>query len=208
MTDQNKQNKQNETLQSKATTFYSMLGQKFEVLEKLPQKQLPMKYAFLLVGIIIFVFAWKQIAVGKIESDMNKKLESERALVTQQAREHADKQYKKEEERFGQVLAWAVRSELIRNNIDQIGLYLNQIVKQIDADRIVLIDEDGELLVSTDKRLEDVKGNDLYSSAVINENKITIKSDVDGKKLLIAPISDFNKRIAVLVISYNQAKIN
>ncbi|HNP25903.1 MAG TPA: hypothetical protein PKM20_04120 [Nitrosomonas sp.] len=205
MTDQNKQN---ETLQSKATTFYSMLSQKFEMLEKLPQKQLPMKYAFLLVGIIIFVFAWKQIAVGKIESDMNKKLENERVLVTQQAREHADKQYKKEEERFGQVLAWAVRSELIRNNIDQIGLYLNQIVKQIDADRIVLIGEDGELLVSTDKRLEDVKGNDLYSSEVINENKITIKSDVDGKKLLIAPISDFNKRVAVLVISYNQAKIN
>ncbi|PTN11447.1 hypothetical protein [Nitrosomonas aestuarii] len=205
MTDQNKQN---ETLQSKATTFYSMLSQKFELLEKLPQKQLPMKYAFLLVGIIIFVFAWKQIAVGKIESDMNKELESERTLITQQAREHADKQYKKEEERFGQVLAWAVRSELIRNNIDQIGLYMNEIVKQINADRIVLIGEGGELLVSTDKRLEDVKGSDLYSSEVINEHKITIKSDVDGKKLLIAPISDFNKRIAVLVISYNQAKIN
>ncbi|MCB1950328.1 hypothetical protein [Nitrosomonas sp.] len=203
MTDQN-----NESLQSKATTFFSMLGQRFEVLEKLPQKQLPMKYAFVLVGIIIFVFAWKVIAVSKVESDMSKKLESERALVTQQAREHADKQYKKEEERFGQVLAWAVRSELIRNNIDQIGLYLNDIVKQIDADRIVLISESGELLVSTDKRLEDVKGSDLYPQDVINVHTITIKSDVDGKKLLIAPISDFNKRVAVLVISYNQAKIS
>ncbi|MDR4517451.1 MAG: hypothetical protein MRK00_08695 [Nitrosomonas sp.] len=205
MTDQNKQN---ESLQAKATTIFSMLGQKFEVLEKLPQKQLPMKYAFVLVGIIIFVFAWKQIAVGKVESDMSKKLESERALITQQAREHADKQYKQEEERFGQVLAWAVRSELIRNNIDQIGLYLNDIVKQIDADRIVLISESGELLVSTDKRLEDVKGSDLYPKDVINEHKIAIKSDVSGKKLLIAPISDFNKRVAVLVISYNQARIN
>jgi hypothetical protein len=185
-----------------------MLGQKFEVLEKLPQKQLPMKYAFVLVGIIIFVFAWKQIAVGKVESDMSKKLESERALITQQAREHADKQYKQEEERFGQVLAWAVRSELIRNNIDQIGLYLNDIVKQIDADRIVLISESGELLVSTDKRLEDVKGSDVYPKDVINEHKVAIKSDVNGKKLLIAPISDFNKRVAVLVISYNQARIN
>jgi hypothetical protein len=205
MTDQNKQN---ESLQAKATTIFSMLGQKFEVLEKLPQKQLPMKYAFVLVGIIIFVFAWKQIAVGKAESDMNKKIQSERALITQQAREHADKQYKKEEERFGQVLSWAVRSELIRNNIDQIGLYLNEVVKQLNADRIVLISENGELLVSTDKRLEDVKGSDLYPSEVINEHKIAVKSDVDGKKLLVAPISDFNKRIAVLVISYNQAKLN
>ena len=40
MTDQNKQN---ESLQAKATTLFSMLGQKFEMLEKLPQKQLPMR---------------------------------------------------------------------------------------------------------------------------------------------------------------------
>lgn len=202
------QNKENETLQSKATTIYTMLTKKFALLEDLPQKQLPMKYAFILVGIIVFVFAWKIIAVNKVESDMRKQLESERTLITQQAREQADKQYKKEEERFGQVLSWAVRSELIRNNIDQIGLYLNDIVKQINAERIVLIGEKGELLVSTDKRLEDVKGSDLYPKEIINEHKITIKSDVNGKKLVIAPISDFNKRIAVLVISYSQAAIN
>ncbi len=202
------QNKENETLQSKATTAYTMLTKKFAMLEDLPQKQLPMKYAFILVGIIVFVFAWKIIAVNKVESDTRKQLESERALITQQAREQADKQYKKEEERFGQVLSWAVRSELIRNNIDQIGLYLNDIVKQINAERIVLISEKGELLVSTDKRLEDVKGSDLYPKEVINEHKITIKSDVNGKKLVIAPVSDFNKRIAVLVISYNQPAIN
>ncbi len=202
MTDQN--NKENETLQSKATTAYTILTKKFALLEDLPQKQLPMKYAFILVGIIVFVFAWKIIAVNKVESDTRKQLESERALITHQAREQADKQYKKEEERFGQVLSWAVRSELIRNNIDQIGLYLNDIVKQINAERIVLISEKGELLVSTDKRLEDVKGSDLYPKEVLNEHKITIKSDVDGKKLVIAPVSDFNKRIAVLVISYKQ----
>ena len=56
--------------------------------------------------------------------------------------------------------------------------------------------------------LEDVKGSDLYPKEVTNEHKIAIKSDVNGKKLLIAPISDFNKRIAVLVVSYSQAKIN
>lgn len=204
MTDENKQ----DNLKSKATTFYSVLGEKFGALEKLPQKQLPMKYAFVLVGIIIFVFAWKQIAVSKVESDMNKQLDRERTLIIQQAREHADKQYKKEEERFGQALSWAVRSELIRGNIDQIGLYLNEIVKSVNAERIVLISEDGKLLVSTDKRLEDVKGNELYPSSVLNEHNITIKSDVDGKKMLVAPIMDFNKRIAVLVISYNQAEIS
>jgi len=198
------QNKDNETLQSKATSFYAMLAKKFSVLEDLPQKQLPMKYAFVMAGIIVFVFAWKVIAVNKVESDMQKQLASERAVLTQQAREQADKQYQKEEERFAQVLSWAVRSELIRNNIDQVGIYLNDVVKQINADRIVLINEKGDLLVSTDKRLEDVKGSDVYAKDVINEHKVTVKSDVNGKKLVIAPISDFNKRIAVLVVSYNR----
>jgi hypothetical protein len=196
------QNKENETLQSKAVTVYTMLTKKFAMLEDLPQKQLPMKYAFVMAGIIIFVFAWKVIAVNKVESDAQKQVAGERALITQQAREQADKQYKKEEERFAQVLSWAVRSEFIRNNIDQVGLYLNDIVKQLNAERIDLIGEKGELLVSTDKRMEDVKGSDLYPKEIINEHKIAIKTDANGKKLVIAPVSDFNKRIAVLVISY------
>lgn len=196
------QNKENETLQSKAVTVYTMLTKKFAVLEDLPQKQLPMKYAFIMAGIIIFVFAWKVIAVNKVESDAEKQIASERTLITQQAREEADRQYKKEEERFAQVLSWAVRSELIRNNIDQVGLYLNDIVKQLNAERIDLIGEKGELLVSTDKRLEDVKGGDLYPKEIINEHKVAIKTDANGKKLVVAPVSDFNKRIAVLVISY------
>jgi hypothetical protein len=196
------QNKENETLQSKAVTVYTMLTKKFAMLEDLPQKQLPMKYAFVMAGIIVFVFAWKVIAVNKVESDAQKQVAGERALITQQAREQADKQYKKEEERFAQVLSWAVRSEFIRNNIDQVGLYLNDIVKQLNAERIDLIGEKGELLVSTDKRLEDVKGSDLYPKEIINEHKIAIKTDANGKKLVIAPVSDFNKRIAVLVISY------
>jgi len=202
MTDQNVQN------ESSKETIFSTLSQQFAVLEKLPEKQVSMKYVFIMAGLIIFALAWKHIAVSKTESDMEKEFELERALIIQQAREHADKQYKKEEERFGQALAWAVRSELIRNNVDQIGMYLNDIVKQIDADRIVLISEKGELLASTDKRLEDVKGSDIYSEDVLDEHTITIKSDVDGKKLLVAPISDFNKRVAVLVISYNQANIH
>ncbi len=202
MTDQNVQN------ESTKETIFSTLSQRLEVLEKLPEKQVSMKYVFVMVGLVIFALAWKQIAVSKTESDLEKEFELERALIVQQAREHADTQYKKEEERFGQALAWAVRSELIRGNVDQIGLYLNDIVKQIDADRIVLISEKGELLVSTDKRLEDVKGSEVYSEEILDEHTITIKSDVDGKKLLVAPISDFNKRVAVLVISYNQADIH
>ena len=203
MTDRNKQN-QNE--QSAVNTFFSMLSAKFEILAKIPTMQFPAKYAVMLVGVIVVIFVWKTIAVSKVESDMAKKLEGERVLITQQAREYADQQYTKEEERFGQVLSWAVRGELIRHNIDQIDQYLSEIVKMKDTERVVLIGEDGQLLVSTDKRLEETKGVELFPKEILNLQKIAVKSDVDGKKILVIPVMGLNKKIATVVVSYKQPK--
>lgn len=199
-------NKQNPNQQSKAETLFSLLSTKFEWLAKIPTMQLPAKHAAILVGIIVVLLVWKSIAVSKVESDMAKKLESERVLITQQAREYADQQYVKEEERFGQVLSWAVRGELIRNNIDQIDQYLSEIVKMKDTERVVLIGEDGQLLVSTDKRLEETKGVEIYPKEILNLQKITLRSDVEGKKILVAPVMGLNKKIATVVVSYKQPR--
>ena len=205
MTDQNKQadNEKANELKSKATSFYSMLSNKFEVLSELPNKQLPMWYGAVFLVIIFFVIAWKQISVSRMESEMAKQLASERVLITEEAREYADKQYVKEEERFGQVLAWAVRGELIRSNLDQVDQYLNELVKMKDTDRVVLVSEEGKLLVSTDKRLEDENVANLYTKEILKPDSITVVTNVDDKKLLVVPVMGLNSRIATIVVSYN-----
>ncbi len=200
-------NKQNQNEQSKPTTFFSLLSDQFEWVSKIPTMQLSVKYAAALIGLIVIVIVWKFIAVSKVESDMTKKLEHERVMITQQAREYADTQYAREEERFGQVLSWAVRSELIRNNLDQIDQYLSEIVKMKDTERVVLINEEGQLLVSTDKRLEETKGTELFPKEILNLQKITIKSDVDGRKILVIPVMGLNKKIATVVVSYKLPKL-
>ncbi|MBL8496496.1 hypothetical protein ABF87_02875 [Nitrosomonas sp. JL21] len=200
-------NTQNHTEQSTPTTFFSILSDKFEWISKIPTMQLSAKYGAALVGLIVVVVVWKFIAVSKVESDMAKKLENERVMIKQQAREYADTQYAREEERFGQVLSWAVRGELIRNNLDQIDQYLSEIVKMKDTERVVLINEEGELLVSTDKRLEETKGIELFPKEILNLQKITIKSDVDGRKILVIPVMGLNKKIATVVVSYKLAKL-
>lgn len=200
-------NKLNHDEQSTPTTFFSLLSDKFEWVSKIPTMQLSAKYAAALIGLIVVVIFWKIIAVSKVESDMTKKLESERVVLTQQAREYADTQYAREEERFGQVLSWAVRGELIRNNLDQIDQYLSEIVKMKDTERVVLINDEGQLLVSTDKRLEETKGAELFPKEILNLQKVTIKSDVDGRKLLVIPVMGLNKKIATVVVSYKLAKL-
>ena len=162
-----------------------------------------MWYGAVFLMIILFIFAWKQISVSNVESEMEKQLANERVLITQEAREYADKQYIKEEERFGQILSWAVRGELIRNNLDQVDQYLSELVKMKDTDRVVLISEDGKLLVSTDKRLEDANVSKLYPKEVIAVDKVTVVSNVDDKKLLVVPVMGLNHRIATVVVSYD-----
>ncbi|TXI16862.1 MAG: hypothetical protein E6Q62_10605 [Nitrosomonas sp.] len=199
-------NQQNQNEKSRTDSFFSLFDTKSEWQDKIPA-QAPTKYIAVLVGLIVVIFAWKSIAVGKVEANMAKKLEHERVLLTQQAREYADQQYIKEEERFGQVLSWAVRGELIRNNLDQIDQYLSEIVKMRDTERVVLISEEGQLLVSTDKRLEEAKAAELYPKEILNMQKISVKSDVEGKKILVIPVMGLNKKIATVVVSYNQAKL-
>lgn len=200
-------NKQNSNPQSKADTFFSDINSKLEWIGKIPTTQIPAKYAVMLAALVVVVIAWKMIAVSKVESDMNKKMEHERVLIKQQALEYADQQYVKEEERFGQILSWAVRGELIRNNIDQIDQYFGELVRMKDTERVVLIAEDGQLLVSTDKRLEETKGSEIFPKEILNLQKITIKSDVDGRKILVVPVMGLNKKIATVVVSYKQSKL-
>ncbi|MCW5598292.1 MAG: hypothetical protein KIT59_04140 [Nitrosomonas sp.] len=220
MTDQYKQNEGDQSEKSKVewakpASLLNVLSNKFESIAKLQHMQLPSWSLLVFLGIILLVFAWKHIAVSQAESrlekertEMTQNLETERSIIIRKAREYADSQYNKEEERFGLVLSWAVRGELIRNNLDQVSQYLNELVKMKDTERVVLISDEGKLLVSTDKRLEEAEGADLYPASVLDQRKVTIMSDVNGKKLLVVPVMGLNNRLATVVVSYKQAALS
>lgn len=220
MTDQYKQNEGDQSEKSKIewakpASLLNILSSKFAPIAKIQHMQLPAWSLLVFLGIVLLVFAWKHIAVSQAESrlqkeraEMTQNLETERSIIFRKAREYADSQYNKEEERFGQVLSWAVRGELIRNNLDQVNQYLNELVKLKNTERVVLISDEGKLLVSTDKKLEEAEGIDLYPADVLQQRKITIMSDVNGKKLLVVPVMGLNARLATVIISYKQAALS
>ncbi|BBL35814.1 hypothetical protein Nstercoris_02091 [Nitrosomonas stercoris] len=214
MSDQHTQNGNDQSTDktewTKPASLFNILGDKFAPIADLQRKQLPSWSILVFLGLLLLVFVWKQIAVNQAESQLEKgqaalalQLEEESQNLIKKAREYADSQYNQEEQRFGQVLAWAVRDQLIRNNLDQIDQYLSELVKMKDTDRAVLISNEGKLLVSTDKRLVTEEASNLYSQDILDLQTITIKSDVAGKKLLVVPVMGLNERMAVIVISYN-----
>lgn len=210
MTDQYKQNDSKNTINwTNPDALLSMLSGKFASFEKFQKMQLPSWSVWVFLGILLLVIAWSQIVVSQANSRLEKgqaeitnQLELERSTLIRKAREYADAQYQKEEDRFGQVLSWAVRGELLRNNLDQVGQYLNELVKMKDTERAVLIGDDGKLLVSTDKKLEEAVAQEIYPEELLQQRKITIHSDVNGRKLLIVPIMGLNNRLATVIISY------
>jgi hypothetical protein len=220
MTDQYKQNDGDQSEKSKVewtkpASLLNILSSKFAPIAKIQHMQLPAWSLLVFLGIILLVFAWKHIAVSQAESrlekertEMTQNLETERSIIIRKAREYADSQYNKEEERFGLVLSWAVRGELLRNNLDQARQYLDELVKMRDTERVVLISDDGKLLVSTDKRLEEAEAKELYPDNVLQLQKIAIMSDVDGRKLLVVPVMGLNSRMAIVVVSYKHARLS
>lgn len=195
---------------TKPASLFNILGNKFAPIADLQNKQLPSWALLVFLGVLLLMFIWKQIAVNQAESRLEKgeariaqQLEEKSKELVTKAREYADNQYKKEEERFGQVLAWAVRGELIRNNLDQIDQYLTELVKTRDTERVVLISDEGKLLVSTDKKLESEEAASLYPQEILGLQTVTVKSDVNNRKLLVVPVMGLNKRLATIVISYN-----
>ncbi|HRB21881.1 MAG TPA: hypothetical protein PLB54_09335, partial [Nitrosomonas sp.] len=89
-----------------------------------------------------------------------------------------------------------------RSNIDQIEQYFGEVVRMKDTERVDLVNDEGQLLVSTDKRFEESKANDLYPKEILNLQKITLKSDVNNNKISLLK----KKHLSVVAASINVSK--
>lgn len=92
------------------------------------------------------------------------------------------------------VFSWAVRSELLRENIEQVNTLFNTFVKIPQVTSVSLIDNETKLIkLSTDKKSE----NELFDKLeMLKINELTI---VD--KNYYVPISGLNKQLGLLKVT-------
>ena len=95
------------------------------------------------------------------------------------------------------VFSWAVRSELMRNNTEQVNQFFlafikeNQFVQKLD-----LVDPNSaKIILSTDKKTE----GDIYS----NKDIMTINKTTYREGLIISPIMGLDSKIGILIIDVN-----
>lgn len=106
---------------------------------------------------------------------------------------------------FGMALAWAVRSELIRSNLDQIDQFFSEIVNLPGTEYAILAGADDKILLSTDRRHQGRSAVSVVGAAVIAAPKVSLSTGENGQRLLAIPILGLNNRLGTVVVASRPA---
>ncbi len=160
----------------------------------------PIIIAVLFVFAIGAMYVWKSVSERKLRSEYDMQKQEMVIAATSILSSRTEKLLNA----VMQPFVWSVRTELLKDNYDQIDSYLTQFVKQDEFNSVMLITPDMEIKVSTDKKLEGAIMKDENIKAAMNTNSIVItKANPDDQEMIIsAPVMGFNSKLGTIVVFY------
>ncbi|GHB26326.1 hypothetical protein ACFFF3_14875 [Mongoliitalea lutea] len=157
------------------------------------------KLIILLLLLLLIVFAWGQIKLNKANRDADKKIEE----ISVSYNLKFDSLQLASKERMSKVFSWSVRSELIRENVEQVAVLINNYVQEEGVKNVKLINPTSQMVVlSTNKREEN---RAFESPELLNLNQLEVHQTEETLIHLI-PIMGLNQRMAILVVEYISEK--
>ncbi len=176
--------------------------------------RLPLWVALLAVLLLLAALGWQRIASNRAEAHleaereaMTRQFEAERNAQLNDLKAKVEANADETKRQFGMALAWAVRGEMIRNNLDQIDQFFTEIVKLPYTERAVLADSTGTVRVSTDRRHLGAALTTLVPVEATLADKVEVRNQANGMKLLVIPIMGLNSRLGTVVVSYRQPDV-
>jgi hypothetical protein len=103
-------------------------------------------------------------------------------------------------------LVWAVRSEMLRGNLDQVDQYLTLFVKEPGMKEIIVAGPDGVGLVATNKKREGATVAGLFPPEFLKSNLTTLSTLANGDLVVAAPVMGLNSRLGTLILVSSPAQ--
>lgn len=151
------------------------------------------KVATVLTVLLLVVFIWFSIKISINEKNFN----NEKTQLITQYESKIDSLQIKHLEFATEVFSWSVRSELLRNNTENLNQLLSVFVRQSGADLVQLVNpKDNIVLLSSDKKFE---GTSLETTAFSNLTSTTVYTEENSVKI-VSPVMGFNDKIGVLIV--------
>jgi hypothetical protein len=184
------------------------------LLARLRETRLPLWVSLVLAVLLVVTYAWQRAAANRAEArlgnerqTMAREAAAERTALLTQVRQLADARSDEAHRRFGTALAWAVRGEMVRNNLDQVDQYFAELVRLERISRVVLAGRDGKVLVSSDRKFLSSEASALYPADALSAEQVAVRPDADGGKLLVIPVMGLNARLGTVLVSYRQPEL-
>lgn len=161
-------------------------------------------FTLFLLFLIAIMYQWKTISVNSVREEVKVERKNLTAKVNQIVLER-----NLELVRLSAIpLSWAVRSEMVKENHENINQYFKQLVQANRFRSITLSAADGKIIVATDKSLEGKMVANVYSPTVQDQFETTVKVLPNREIMAVVPVLGVAGKLGVMVLVYVPETIN
>lgn len=154
------------------------------------------------VVLIATIWIWKNIQLNneREEAKHEKQLLQDRAaaMMTDSHKEHL--------KLLAKPYVWAIRNELLSGNTNQVHVYANEMVKEKNFQSIVVANDKGIIISSTNKKNEGKEFTTIGKPNYLSSGTTVVENINDSIVVMSSPIMGFNNRLGTLMITYKVEK--
>lgn len=148
--------------------------------------------------LLIALWIWKSVEVANVR----RTAESNYQALKQQAIKSIVTSNEEQLKLLAKPYVWAVRTELMKGNINQVNLYADDMIKEKNFLLIAVANDSGIIVSSTNKKDEAKPFTSIGEAASLNNNNTMVENTGDSVLIVTSPIMGFNSRLGTLFIKY------
>ena len=150
--------------------------------------------ALVLIGAI---WVWNAITIRNLKE----KAQTEQLALKKQATDKIIQSHTEHLKLLAKPFVWALRTEMLQGNLNQVNLYMSDMVKERNIQRIIVANAKGIIIASTNKKEEGQPLTTIANDAAAAAQQVTVVAN--GNLLIMtSPIMGFNSRLGTLMVSY------
>jgi L-lactate utilization protein LutC len=154
------------------------------------------KMVFTLLLIIVIISLWAFIKISIVENHYKKDILKMKSVFENKMDSLTAKQLILTSKAF----SWAIRSELTRENKEQVNQFFMSFIKEPGVNRVEFVNaSDSKVSLSTNKKDEGTTFTDQV--AIMTTKAINYRND--SILTIVSPVMGLNNKLGVLVIEYN-----
>ncbi len=153
---------------------------------------------FIGIALIAGIWIWKEMQLRSLQKETDKH-------STEIKKQYAQLMLEMQSQDLRAIikpLVWAVRAEMLKNNLNDINFYINELVKEQGFQFIVITDDKNLIISSTNKKWEGKPFETVGLTSDLSSDSTIVKT-VSNTILASAPIMGFNKRLGTVFISFD-----